>query len=125
MLKQTLIVAAALALFAAQPAAANRHCSKNAWVSFHTSRKGNGQACGQMSITSGKEANDLPTNTAMRAISDCAYSNYGCSGYWADNNHWEFCCNDSPDWKPYYSGTMNIEFNCSDGPYTCYNLKWN
>ncbi|KAF9575789.1 hypothetical protein EC968_001576 [Mortierella alpina] len=124
MLKQTLLVAAALALVA-HPVAANRHCSKNAWVSFHTSRQGNGKACGQMSITSGKNAYDLPTLTAMRAISDCAYSNYGCTGSWENDNHWEFCCTDSPDWKPYYSGTMNIEFNCSDGPYTCYNLKWN
>ncbi|KAF9990222.1 hypothetical protein BGZ75_003114 [Mortierella antarctica] len=124
MFKQTILVAAALALFA-YPVAANRHCNKNAWVVFNTSRNGKGQACGQMTITSGKSAYDLPTATAMRAISDCAYSHYGCTGNWVDNSHWEFCCTESPDWKAYYSGSMNIEFDCSDGPYTCYDLKWN
>jgi hypothetical protein len=124
MFKQTLL--AVIACFAlVHTSTANSHCSKNAWVVFSTTSKGNGQTCGQMSISSGQGAQDLPTVTAMKAISDCAYSNNGCTGTWVGNSHWEFCCNESPGWKNYYSGSMNIEFSCTDGPYTCYDLHWN
>ncbi|GJJ75439.1 hypothetical protein EMPS_07797 [Entomortierella parvispora] len=124
MLKNILLVTAALSLFA-HTATANSNCNKNAWLSFVTSRNGNGQACGQIVISSGKGAWDMPTATAMKSISACAYSYHDCSGSWVDNNHWNFCCTDSPDWKNNYSGKLNVEFDCSDGLFTCGDVYWN
>lgn len=99
---------------------ANSHCSSNAWLKWHVSSHENNQDCGWVEITSGKDSQTISTVTAMRAISDCAFNNYGCTGTWL-NDYWRFCCNSGG--MKWVDGTGNVEFNCSDGPYTCYNFN--
>ncbi|KAI8336120.1 hypothetical protein BC941DRAFT_428362 [Chlamydoabsidia padenii] len=106
-----------------QLALANSHCDKNAIVSFYIDSDDGHQTCGEMQIVSGQGSDTFPTNTAMRALSDCAFHNYGCTGTW-QNNQWNYCCNKASDRTSGMHGSGNVEFDCSDGPYTCYDFHW-
>ncbi|ORY98310.1 hypothetical protein BCR42DRAFT_430389 [Absidia repens] len=118
------LVTLLLFLFATvQLVLANSHCGKNAWVAFTINSDDGKQTCGDMIITSGKDANSFPTTTALRALSDCAFHNYGCTGSW-QGDRWNFCCNKADDRTKGMHGSGNVEFSCSDGPYTCYDFRW-
>ncbi|ORZ07332.1 hypothetical protein BCR42DRAFT_152530 [Absidia repens] len=49
-----------------------------------------------MNITTDKESNTFPTTTDLRALSDCAFPNYGCTGTW-NSGRWNYCCNKADD----------------------------
>lgn len=98
---------------------ANSHCRSNAVIRWHIENSDNNSDKGSMWILSGKDSQTLPTDIAMRALSDCAFRNYGCTGVW-NYNQWFISCNKGG--MRWAQGKGNIEFNCSDGPYTCYDF---
>ncbi|CEG62887.1 hypothetical protein RMATCC62417_00134 [Rhizopus microsporus] len=113
-------IVALLSLASILGVSANSHCRSNAEVSWNVYDSSNGLDNGVMSIHGGKDGWTIPTVTAMKALSDCVFNFHGCSGVWTDNSYWKFSCNGGGmKWK---QGVGSIEFNCSDGPYTCENF---
>ncbi|RCH93470.1 hypothetical protein CU097_006155 [Rhizopus azygosporus] len=98
---------------------ANSHCRSNAILRWWIDSSAGGLDVGTAVIMSGKDSQTIPTVTAMNALSDCAFNNHGCTGLWK-GTYWRIQCNSGGmKWR---RGEGNVEFNCSDGPYTCYNF---
>jgi hypothetical protein len=117
MFKNT-IVLALLSVFLSIEA--NPHCGKNAWIHWTVKSKSDSKLCGRLGITSGKDAFSLNKNRLYAAFSDCAFESAYC--YSTDDE--SYCCDDIPNYDTAWVGSGNIEFSCSDGPYTCYDFIW-
>ncbi|PHH93154.1 hypothetical protein CDD83_9 [Cordyceps sp. RAO-2017] len=99
---------------------ANRHCGKNAWIAWDVDRVDGNSYHVNWRVTSGKDGHSIPAATVVTAFGDCANSRSLCrdsgSGMWCDRGGQHI--------ENGMHGTGNIEFSCSDGPYTCYDFKW-
>ncbi|KAI8064194.1 hypothetical protein BC940DRAFT_306392 [Gongronella butleri] len=99
---------------------ANSHCGKNAWIHWRVTAYNDLQYGAQVSITSGKGANDISDETLEAAFADCANAKHPCFG----SKDYVYCKQNGEQTTPRWSGSGNIEFSCSDGPYTCYDFAW-
>jgi hypothetical protein len=117
MLKNT-IVLALLSVFLSIEA--NPHCGKNAWIHWTVDSNSGSKLCGRLEITSGNDAFSLDKSRLYSAFSDCAYEHAYCYSTGDES----YCCDEIPNTDITWVGSGNIEFSCSDGPYTCYDFKW-
>ncbi|KAI8061003.1 hypothetical protein BC940DRAFT_310895 [Gongronella butleri] len=73
-----------------------------------------------MYVTSGKDALTIPDYSLIPAFEKMMG---GTCSYDRSTNH--FFCQTNTNWRSaYWSGIMNIEFDCSLRPYMAYNQDW-
>ncbi|PFH59276.1 hypothetical protein XA68_12592 [Ophiocordyceps unilateralis] len=104
-------------------ASANPKCGKNAWIHWTVENSGSDKYDVKVKVDSGKGSGDITSDTVVKAFTDCANRRQKCGGELGT----VITCNHSPDTHPGNGagGHGNIEFDCSDGPYTCYDFSWN
>ncbi|KAI8061005.1 hypothetical protein BC940DRAFT_310898 [Gongronella butleri] len=95
-------------------------CSQNAWIKVCVKSVQGTSVTGKMFITSGKGAFAIPNYSLMPPFQrmmggTCTY----------DRNSNDFYCKTTTQWKSaYWSGIMNIEFDCNSVPYMGYSQDW-
>ncbi|RCI12622.1 hypothetical protein L249_0315 [Ophiocordyceps polyrhachis-furcata BCC 54312] len=101
---------------------ANHYCKKNAWIYWDVIDSLDDRYSVKVNLTNGQGYTEISSTTVMTAFSKCANRKMLCAGDSLAN----FTCNHSPARHPERggSGRGEIEFDCSDGLYTCYDFIW-
>ena len=99
---------------------ADSTCSKNAWIKICVNSQSGKDIKGDFYITGGKDANDIDIQTLTIAVNkfvggSCAISRDYNSIQCITDNQWR---------SSYWSGKMNIEFDCNTYQYMAYSADW-
>lgn len=102
---------------------ANPDCSSNAGINWTVQSTGNENYNVKIDVNGGQNKERITSDTVLRAFVDCANRKATCSGDLGT----KFTCNYSPEQHPAQGakGSGNIEFECKETPYTCYEFAWN
>lgn len=103
-------------------AVANHYCRKNAFIRWNVTDSRSDQYGVKVTVAGGQMVEEISNATIAAAFTNCANRKMLCAG--APGRF--LVCNHSRARHPAKgaTGRGNIEFDCSDGPYTCYDFRW-